>query len=214
MVRCLVLGAEQICQLTNRGFRSLSLVNGEVCHPFNESFNNICLSEAVSVIYLEKNNPHSKSEIAGFGCASDGHSMTAPKPDGSGPKASMQQALLEAGLTPQDLDWVHAHGTGSLQNDRAEAAAVKQLEITAPVSSTKAVHGHSLAAAGVLESIICTRALEKNQILPTWGAEAKHFNITINTELIEKPMQAILKNTLGFGGINASLILTKGRSSD
>ncbi len=207
--KCLVVGAEQICQLTDTGFRSLSLVNGESCFPFNEQYNNICLSEAVAAICIDQNQENALAEIAGFGCSSDGHSMTAPKPDGSGPKKSMKKAMQEAQLTPNQLDWVHAHGTGSVQNDRAEAAAIKQLEISCPVTSTKGVHGHSLAASGVLESILCVMALQKQKLLPTWGAEPGHFNINLETELEDKPLQRILKNTLGFGGINSSLIFQR-----
>lgn len=212
--RCLILGAEQICQLTRRGFQSLSLINGEVCRPFNESFNNICLSEAVAVLCLEKQNCKAKSIISGYGCASDGYSMTAPKPDGSGPMHSISAALKEAQLKPQDIDWSHLHGTGSLQNDRAEAAAMKKLQVQTPVTSTKGVHGHSLAAAGVLETLLATLAIQRNTILPTWGAEAKHFNIQICTKSTTKGLRHVLKNTLGFGGINASLILSEVSSND
>ncbi len=207
--KCIVLGAEQICQLTDSGFHSLSLVNGENCFPFNETHNNICLSEAVAAICLDTDPTGALAEIIGFGCASDGYSMTAPKPDGSGPKAAMKAALQEAELNPQDLDWVHAHGTGSVQNDRAEAAAIKQLEINCPVTSTKGVHGHSLAASGVLESILCVMAMQRQQLLPTWGCEPKHFNINLETGAKKKPIQRVLKNTLGFGGINSSLIFQK-----
>ncbi len=204
--KCLVLGAEQICKLTDTGFRSLSLVNGDKSHPFNESYNNICLSESVAAICLDDQAHDAKAEIIGFGCSSDGHSMTAPKPDGSGPYASMKSALQEAGMSAAELDWVHAHGTGSVQNDRAEAAAIKKLEIECPVTSTKGVHGHSLAASGVLESVLCIMALQKQKLLPTWGCEAKHFNINLETTAESKPLRRVLKNTLGFGGINSTLV--------
>ena len=133
--------------------------------------------------------------------------MTAPKPDGSGPKSSMKMALQRAGLTPQDVNWIHAHGTGSLQNDRAEAAAIKQLEMSCPVTSTKGVHGHTLAAAGVLETILCVEALKHQEILSTFGGEPKHFNIQLNTESKKTELKHILKNTLGFGGVNSSLVI-------
>ncbi len=207
--KCLVLGAEQICQLTDTGFRSLSLVNGDNSYPFNENYNNICLSEGAATICLDQQSQGAMAEIIGFGCSSDGHSMTAPKPDGSGPYTSMQLALREAGIAPADLDWVHAHGTGSVQNDRAEAAAIKKLGIQCPVTSTKGVHGHSLAASGVLESVLCVMALQKQKLLPTWGCESKHFNINLATTAVSKPLRTVLKNTLGFGGINSTLVFQR-----
>jgi 3-oxoacyl-(acyl-carrier-protein) synthase len=206
--RCVVLGAEQICDLTRTGFSSLSLVNGEDCLPFNETRSGICLSEAVGALVLEKEKRHEHSvSIVGYGCASDGYSMTAPKPDGSGPLHSISQALDDAALTSEDLDWVHAHGTGSLQNDRAEAAAIKHLEIKAPVSSTKGIHGHSLAASGVWETLLCCESLKRQQILRSAFSEPKHFTINLARENQDSKISYILKNTLGFGGINASLIL-------
>ena len=184
------------------------MVNGEDCLPFNETRSGICLSEAVGALVLEKEKRHEHSvSIVGYGCASDGYSMTAPKPDGSGPLHSISQALDDAALTSEDLDWVHAHGTGSLQNDRAEAAAIKHLEIKAPVSSTKGIHGHSLAASGVWETLLCCESLKRQQILRSAFSEPKHFTINLARENQDSKISYILKNTLGFGGINASLIL-------
>ena len=124
--RCLVLGAEEICDLTSSGFQSLSLVNGEDCFPFNEAHNNICLSEGAAAITFDSQARGALAQLTGYGCASDAHSMTAPKPDGSGPMGAMLQALADANQSMERISWVHAHGTGSVQNDRAEAAALKE----------------------------------------------------------------------------------------
>lgn len=206
--RCIILGAEQICDLTKTGFASLSLVNGKNCLPFNEDESGICLSEAVGALVLEKNEFHGEAvDVVGYGCASDGYSMTAPKPDGSGPMQSIASALKDAQLEVQDIDWVHAHGTGSRHNDRAEAAALKKLNIMAPVSSTKGIHGHSLAASGVLETILCIEAIKKRTILASSFAQPKHFTVNICDSIKKKNIDYVLKNSLGFGGVNASLIL-------
>jgi 3-oxoacyl-(acyl-carrier-protein) synthase len=206
---CIVLGAEQICQLTSSGFRALSLVTGDDCFPFNESHNTICLSESVAALCLSGEDVGALAEVKGYGCSMDGHSMTAPKPDGSGPYQAIAMALRQAQLKPDQVDWIHAHGTGSVQNDRAEAAAINKLGLHCPVTSTKAVHGHSLAASGVLESILCVMALQKGLYLPTWGSEPSHFTINVSDSANRAPLRSVLKNTLGFGGINASLVFSE-----
>ncbi len=206
--RCFILGAEQICNLTRSGFKSLSLVSGNDCVPFNEERSGICLSEAVGALVLEgKNRGKAVMTVEGYGSASDGYSMTSPKPDGSGPYNSMSAALQDANISSRQVDWIHAHGTGSLHNDRAEAAAIKKLEILSPVSSTKGIHGHSLAASGVLETILCEEAFLRQQILESSFSEPKHFTININDRSRPSQLDYIIKNTLGFGGINASLVL-------
>ena len=206
--RCIVLGAEELCQLTDWGFRSLSLVNGEDCKPFNENYNNICLSEAAAVLLMSRSENKKYHSVTGTASSSDAYSMTAPNPDGSGPKRSISGALKQAQLKPSDIQWVHAHGTGSLQNDQAEAAALSQLGVSSYVSSTKAVHGHSLAASGVLESILCLESLERQKIIASHKAETKDFNINLATENTELKVTHVLKNSLGFGGINSSLVFS------
>ena len=204
--RCLVLGAEQICQLTETGFRSLSLVTEEACSPFNKNFNNICLSEAAAVLCLENSSDSQKVYIDGYGCSSDAYSMTSPKPDGSGPRRAMEMALDMAHRNVKDVDWVHAHGTGSLPNDEAECSAMQALGMTAFASSTKGVHGHSLAASGVLETILCAQALLQQKLIPSWYSEPQGYDISIcNSSESSKPIELVLKNSLGFGGVNASL---------
>lgn len=211
--RCVVLGAEQLCQLTDRGFRALSLVSGEDSRPFNNEFSNICLSEAAAVICLERSEAPGVY-LSGYGCTSDAYSMTSPKPDGSGPARAMKEALVGAGLMANDVDWVHAHGTGSKQNDEAEVAAIQTLEITAPVTSSKGVHGHSLAASGVLESVLCCMAIKKQMILPTIGSSSEDQGVQVCREAKSMAVKHILKNSLGFGGINATLILSQLGGSD
>ena len=212
--RCFVLGAEQVCQLTDRGFRSLSLVSGEGCFPFNENHKNICLSEAAACICLTRESGNEGVFLTGFGCSSDTHSMTAPRPDGSGPYGAMTAALHDADLGPLDINWIHAHGTGSLQNDRAEAAAVFKLNKEIPITSTKGVHGHSLAASGVLESILCVEALKRQEVLATAGAQPESFKVNICQVHEKRKLSHVLKNTLGFGGINSSLVFSRGEGLD
>ena len=205
--RCLVVGGEKLCQLTSLGFGSLSLLSPEPCKPFNKSHSGINLSEAAGAICIENKNA---AGISGYASFSDGHSMTSPKPDGSGPFLAMSRALQQAQVGSEDLSWVHAHGTGSLQNDQAESKAIHRLGVHCSTSSTKAIHGHALGASGLIESILCVKALTEHEVLPSWGGEIGDYEIQLTDTDARSPLRHILKNTLGFGGINASLVFSQG----
>ena len=128
--------------------------------------------------------------------------------------------MKNAGVNPSQIDWFYAHGTGSSANDLAESKAIQSLfnssgmdSKTAAVSSTKSIHGHTLGACGALESVLSIMSLQKNLILPTFNT--KEIDPAIQLDVVLKPrekkLNMILKNSLGFGGINASVILTKTR---
>ena len=138
--------------------------------------------------------------------------MTAPDPSGGGPMTAMKNSLKMAGLNPSQIDWVYAHGTGSQQNDRAEAKATSKLEIQSPMSSTKGIHGHSLAASGVLETALVCLSMNRNIILGSHGSCPEDFSSEIIAKSLSRPLNYVIKNALGFGGINTSLVI-QGRSS-
>ncbi len=213
--RCLVGGAEVLCELTLQGFRSLQLLSPEPTMPFDENRKGINLSEGAGFICIETGpkvaNP--QAQLSGYGISTDGFHMTAPQPQGLGSLRAMKSALHSARLSPQDIDWIHAHGTGSQHNDSAEGEAVSQLfeEMNTWVSSTKWVHGHALGASGVLESILCVEALKKSIIFKTGGLKSADKSIRVQhpMEHFSHPLNHVLKNTLGFGGSNASVILSR-----
>ncbi len=138
--------------------------------------------------------------------------MTAPHPEGRGSFRAMKQALTAAQLRPSDIGWIHLHGTGSVANDLAESAAVNALfKNECPiVSSTKGIHGHALAASGAIESIICLKALATNKQPWTYGLENPDPKIQMNHVPQNSRIQCrhVIKNTLGFGGNNAALVLS------
>ena len=121
-------------------------------------------------------------------------------------------SLRQADLSSEDVTWVHAHGTGSIHNDLAEAKAIRKLfqQKTPPVSSTKAVHGHALAATGAIETIICIKALEEGIILRTPGLKNPDPDIPVRhpQENTRTQIRHILKSTLGFGGTNGALVIS------
>lgn len=215
--RCLVGGIETLSQLTVRGFSSFKLIANSPAKPFDANRCGINLSEGAAFLCIEsagKSNAKRLAAIYGSGCSSDAHHMTAPKPDGSGAAAAMKMALTEAGLTPADISWIHAHGTGSEHNDLSETTAINKLFGTdgPPVSSTKSVHGHMLGASGAVESVVCVSALMHDRLIPTRGLENRDPRINVNLLdhfVTAAGLRYILKSTLGFGGVNAAIVLGK-----
>ncbi len=217
--RCLVGGVEVLCDLTIEGFRSLKLLSEESCQPFDRDRKGINLAEGSAFFCLEKESDKTPlAVLSGFGLNCDGHHMTAPQPEGQGSFRAMSSALASAKLQPSDIDWVHAHGTGSEHNDLAEGFALKTLfaETTPWVSSTKGVHGHALGASGLLEAGLCIHAFQRATVLKTHGLNEPDPTIAslrYSTETVKTPLYHVLKNTLGFGGSNASLILSHAETS-
>jgi 3-oxoacyl-(acyl-carrier-protein) synthase len=217
--RCLVGSVEVLCDLTVRGFSSLQLLAKENCRPFDKNRSGIRLSEGAGFLCLEasaKKQP--LAWLCGAGLSSDGYHATSPHPQGDGIYAAMAKALKSAGIRPTDLSWIHAHGTGSQQNDSSEGHAIHRLleGATVPVSSTKAVHGHTLGAAGAIESILVVEALGAQKIIPTWGLIDPDPQILIEhpKAVQSKPLNYVLKNTAGFGGANASLVFKRAEACD
>jgi 3-oxoacyl-[acyl-carrier-protein] synthase II len=156
--------------------------------------------------------------VLGFGATSDAHHITAPQPEGSGAARAIAKALEDAGIGPDDLDYVNAHGTSTPLNDRAETMAlVKALGDAAgrtPVSSTKSVTGHLLGAAGAVEAILTLLALRDGVIPPTVGWEEREEGMDLDYVPQARPLEAkksdgavAISNAFGFGGHNAVVCL-------
>jgi 3-oxoacyl-(acyl-carrier-protein) synthase len=126
----------------------------------------------------------------------------------------MRRALATAGLRPDEISWVHAHGTGSKHNDAAEGAALAHLFAEVPaapyVTSTKRIHGHALGASGAIEAVVCVEAIRRGIVVPTAGLRAPDPEIRVRhaTAPTTVAIRHVLKNTLGFGGTNASLVFS------
>ena len=153
-------------------------------------------------------------EITGFGMSGDAHHITAPPADGEGAARCMKIAIADAGLNPEQLDYINAHGTSTGLGDRAESDAIKTAfgdhayQVT--VSSTKSMTGHLLGAAGGVESIFCIRALETGRIPPTLNLEDPDPECRLDhvvDKAREGPLRVVLNNSFGFGGTNAALVL-------
>jgi 3-oxoacyl-(acyl-carrier-protein) synthase len=214
--RCLVGGAEVLCRLTVEGFRCLQLLSQSPCAPFDQNRKGINLSEAAAFFCLESSSAsRAKAYISGYGMSSDAYHLTAPHPEGQGCFVAMQSALEVAGLKPSDISAIHAHGTGSTANDVAESIATQrlfgaELEKMPWIFSTKGIHGHSLGASGALESILSVKVLASGSVLPTAGLVQADPALKLKHPRGVEPLTTrhLLKNSLGFGGANASLVLS------
>ncbi|HEX4924916.1 MAG TPA: beta-ketoacyl-[acyl-carrier-protein] synthase family protein [Bdellovibrionales bacterium] len=210
--RCLVGGVEVLSGLTIEGFKSLQLLSEATCAPFDSARSGINLSEGAAFFCVEGAGAREPlCELRGWGFSSDAFHVTSPHPEGRGCFEAMNAALKTAGIGPRDVSWVHCHGTGSAANDLSEGIAVYHLLGDTPASSTKAIHGHALAASGALEAVICLSALRDGVIPPTHNLKSPDPKIpaSLIREAVRKPLDHILKNTLGFGGNNAALVFSR-----
>jgi 3-oxoacyl-[acyl-carrier-protein] synthase II len=221
--KALTGGYDALCQLTFAGFDSLQALAPAPCRPFDAERNGLSLGEGAAILTLEtldgakKRGAEILGEIIGYGATTDVHHLTQPHPEGNAALAAMRAACATAGVTPEQIDYVNAHGTATPQNDATEAAAINrwagERAKTLPVSSTKANIGHLLGAAGAVEAAVCLMAL-RGQWLPPEIALNKIDPVCrfpLVREPVDKKFEMALSNSFGFGGANASLIFRRWR---
>ena len=217
-VKRVIVGAAEIqSDLTRVGFGSLRLLSKTPCKPFDQGRTGINLGEGSAFLCLEaapasSNKTSPWGYVTGLGLASDAYHPTAPHPEGQGSRRALEQSLTDARLQAADIDWIYAHGTGSPANDLAESIAIaKFFPHAPPVTSTKACHGHTLAASGSLEAVIGLVAMKSGTVLPTTNLTERDPKIAANVgaRALSKNIKHFAKNSLGFGGINASVIFSR-----
>ena len=207
--------------------KALSERNGDpktASRPFDKDRDGFVMGEGAGVLILEDLD-HALArgakiycEIAGGGASADAYHMTAPHPEGLGARNVMIAALKDAGMQPTDIDYINVHGTSTPLGDLAESKAIQVVfgehAYELNISSTKSMTGHLLGAAGVIEAIACIMSVQHNIIPPTINHFTddpeldSRFNFTFN-KAQERPVNAALSNTFGFGGHNASVIVKK-----
>ncbi|MCU0614532.1 MAG: beta-ketoacyl-[acyl-carrier-protein] synthase family protein [Desulfobacterales bacterium] len=220
MIRCgaaghvLAGGADSLCRLTYYGFKSLQLVDRTGAHPFDKNRRGMSVGEAAAMVYLvsDENKPdNAVAEVLGGGLSCDAYHPTTPDPDGKGAIRAMKAAISDANITASDIDYINLHGTGTIDNDLCEAKAVKALfsDNMPFLSSVKGALGHSLAASGAVEAVVCAMSVSQGLIPANTGLIEADPESDI--EPLKKPVRAKVKaalsNSFGFGGNNASIIL-------
>ena len=224
-------GAEAaICRLGMAGFAACKALSTgfldeptRASRPYDKQRDGFVMGEGSGIVILEElENAKARgakiyAEVAGYGLSGDAHHITAPAPDGDGGYRSMKAALKRAELNPEEIDYVNAHGTSTPLGDEIEVAAVKRLFGEAAyqisMSSTKSAIGHLLGAAGSVEAIFSILAMNHNMAPATLNLDDPSDGLDI--DLVphtpkERPIRAALSNSFGFGGTNASLVLTSG----
>jgi 3-oxoacyl-[acyl-carrier-protein] synthase I len=209
----IVGGVDSLCLTTLYGFNSLGLVSSRPCRPYDANRDGISIGEAAGFVLLEKaapNNGLGSVMLLGVGESSDAYHMSTPHPEGAGARLAIQGALHAAGLTPDDIDYINLHGTGTKSNDAAEDQAVFSVfGGNTPCSSTKGATGHLLGAAGVTEAIISALCIQHG--LMPGGLNTEHIDPALKSAYLLKNKQQkvnfVLSNSFGFGGNNCSLIL-------
>lgn len=223
----IVGGADAFASVPFSGFLALHALSENACSPFNHS-NGITLGEGSGAIIVEsyehamKRNAKIYCDVLAAGISSDAYHITAPRPDGLGQMYAIKTAIEKSGIEPKDIAYVNAHGTGTAKNDEAEFLSLHTIfdesndELS--VSSTKALVGHCLGAAGAIEAVFAIKALTDNKIPPTIGyseedidaLKDKAGNIDfMPNKMKEKKMDYVMSNSFAFGGSNASIIFSK-----
>jgi nodulation protein E len=200
-----------------RAWEALRVVSPDTCRPFSKDRRGLILGEGGAMLVLE-NWEHASArganilgEICGFGMSSDAHHVTQPNVDG--PTKAMNWALADAGLPPEAVQYINAHGTGTLTNDATETEAIRNAFGTHAdkllVSSTKSMHGHTLGAAGAVEAVATLLALQNHVAPPTANFTAPdpacNLNIVPN-HAVSAPLDVGMSNSFAFGGLNAVLV--------
>ena len=207
-------GVDALSGFTIAGFSALESVSAARCNPLSRNRQGINIGEGAGLFLL--GCEAGPVRLAGWGESSDAHHMSAPEPGGRGALDAMRQALARAQLQPSQIDYVNLHGTATPQNDAMETLAVAQLLGTeVPVSSTKPLTGHTLAAAGAVEAAVCWHTLVDNaagRLPPHWWDGVRDpalapVRVAAAGETLGRAPRHVLSNSFAFGGSNACLVL-------
>jgi 3-oxoacyl-[acyl-carrier-protein] synthase II len=191
--------------------------------PFDKERDGFVMGEGAGMLVLEElehalaRGAKIYGEIAGYGTTCDAYHLTSPSPEGEGAAEAMKMAIRDAGLNPEDVDYINAHGTGTPYNDLFETRAVKTVfgsDTKVPISSTKSMTGHLLGAAGAIEAIVCLKAINDGFLPATINYQIPDEELDLDyvpNQGREAEVNVVLSNSLGFGGHNGTLLFKKYR---
>ena len=217
-----VVAGDEISEFVISGFNSFQAIGSEPCKPYDKNRNGINLGEATAAVYItshceERSNEAISSEkfrfkVLGDSAINDANHISGPSRTGDGLFASVQNAMKEAKVSAEQIDFISAHGTATLYNDEMEAIAFNRMDLqNVPLNSMKGYYGHCLGASGLLESIISMESALQNTLIPSKNFEemgiSQDLNILKENQAVE--IRYILKTASGFGGCNAAIVLKK-----
>jgi len=217
--KAVVGGTDSLTKFTLNGFNSLMILSKGKCKPFDEKRDGISLGEGAAYLVIESEDSvlnekkNVLCELKGYGNACDAFHHTATSPEGDGPYLAMSKALHKSMLTISDIDYINAHGTGTINNDLSESKAIERLfvEKVPPLSSTKGYTGHCLGASGGIEAIISALSIINKTVFPNlnFSEKMKETNFSPIEKVIENVnVKNVLSNSFGFGGNNTTLIFS------
>lgn len=208
-----IAGADVISKFILSGFQSFQAISNEPCKPFDAGRNGINLGEGAGTIILSSDKKKEQViTISGGSVSNDANHISGPSRTGEELNFAIAKAMNDADVATSAIDFISAHGTATLYNDEMEANAITLAGLQqVPVNSLKGYFGHTLGAAGIIESIVSVYSLQQNTVLPTLGFKNMGVTKPINvcTTLHTAPLQNCLKTASGFGGCNAAIVISK-----
>ncbi|WP_128895411.1 beta-ketoacyl-[acyl-carrier-protein] synthase family protein [Longirhabdus pacifica] len=225
----IALGVDAMSWVAFTGFSSLRAMSNDHCSPFQQDRKGLLLGEGAGVLILEREDHYrkrkvkSKAHVLGYGFNCDAHHITQPDPNAKGAVRAMREALAMANVSPEQIQYVSAHGTGTMANDRMESKAIQHLlegsQHQIAMSSIKGHIGHTLGAASAIEAIMCTKALETGLFPQTANLKKVDEQCQCDEiQFIQQPMRCesdvVLSNAYAFGGINSSIVLSTSSNTD
>jgi 3-oxoacyl-[acyl-carrier-protein] synthase-1 len=213
-------GTECLSRYHVNGFNTMMILDREICRPFDRDRAGINLGEGAGYLVLESSATAERrgvtpiGKVVGYRNVCDAYHPTASSPDGLGPYLAMKGAVEDAGLKPEDIDYINAHGTGTPNNDLTEGLAAMRLfgESVPPIASIKAYTGHTTSAAGSFEAVVSLLAIEHNFLPVNMNFRNKieeHNFIPVTNPEPVRPIRHILSNSFGFGGNDSAIVLSK-----
>lgn len=211
-------GADELARVTYAGFSSLMITDPDPCKPFDAERKGLNLGEGAGLLVLEsakvREEKKTRGTLLGYGSASDAHHLTAPHPDGTGLKQALAEAFVAADVTPEQITFINAHGTGTPDNDRVESRVMNDVLPGVPFVSTKGYTGHTLGAAGGIEAAFTVACLQRQEIPASIGFSTADPELPTTPVAENCPIfgDVALSESLAFGGNNAVLIFGRGES--
>jgi len=208
-----VAGADVISEFVLSGFRSFQALSPAVCRPFDKSRDGLNLGEGAGTIILSSDKKHEGNiKVLGGGISNDANHISGPSRTGQELAFAINTSLKDAGVSAGNIDFISAHGTATVYNDEMEASAIGAAGLqNVPLNSLKGYYGHTLGAAGLIESIISIQSMKENLFLPTPGFKEGDVTRPVNvcTSPLSISAKNILKTASGFGGCNAAVVFGK-----